>query len=529
MKSKVAIIVVDTFSSYATEYLGPSRIVAYLKQHNIDADLIYIKEDGKSDINDMVNKIPANANLIGFTIYDANLDLVNDISSELKKRNKNIITFVGSRFATLAGKLIFNDCPNIDYIILGDGEIVTYQMIIQYEENDLNFEKSPHIIARESTEKKIPAIVNIETMPRISREYLKSNKNSNFMSARITGSKGCTCNCSFCTLLDAKKTKCHRAWHGRSIDDIFDEIRDINKNYGVKSFSFTDNSFEDPDIIGKQRIKDFCELCKDYEQKLHFWCYLRADSFHESDVELIKLMESVGFTQVFIGFEAGNKEDLLLYNKRATVEDNKRTFKLFTENGIDIQSGFIMFNPYSTINRIQQNYEFLCSNNTIMFKQYYGHLMAYYGSEIYTKLLNDNLLDADYSYLNTLKYKFIDDDVKKVSDFIVNNIFDEHLEFFDDEYTTFQSTIAFIKALVPEIYEKYSNQINSYNLEIANIISDFFEIIYIKQDLFLAKSKINDFKEKLYNFYQKFNIFKFSILKERKVIQLIRESKMKRE
>lgn len=520
MRTKLNIVVLNK-DNFPVEHYGVSRIIAYLEMHKINAKLNYISFTSNTDIKDIIKNIPEEVNLLGFSLDILSAKDVYAICRQLKKERKDLIIFVGSWFASISAKFILDDCDAIDFVILGEGELTTYQIVLQFEEYDMDFEKLPHVFTRKTKTNKKHGVVNIETMPTISREVLIKNKNRPFVSARINCSSGCIGKCSFCTFtninLDAK-----RSWQGVCTDKIFKEVKTLNEDFNIKSFSFNDNSFEDPGLLGKQRINDFCKLVLQHKQKLHFWCYLRAETFTQSDIELIKLMKKAGFTQVFIGIEAGNKEDLLLYNKRATEEDNYRAFQLFTDNGIDVVPGFIMINPYSDKVRLKRNFEFLVFNKIFYLKLYYSHLWVYYGTKIYEKLLDDKLLDDKYSYIHVKEYRFVDSFTSQISQFFKRNFIEDDLDKQDDDLYAFTSTIALIKAIVPAELEVYSSEISKLYNDLSETLADFFSIIYLENDIPKAEKKVNSFKNKMNEIYLEKNKIKFKILKNKNILKLFK-------
>ena len=520
MKAEVALVIVDTFTSFDAEYAGPSRIAAYLRQHNISVSLIYIDMDnGINNADKLIEQIPVQANIIGFTIYNTNAKIIYTMCNALKKHNKNIFIGAGSQMATATSKLILDDCSDIDFIILGDGELTLHNLIIQYENNDYKFGISPHVVTRGNFEDKYPAVVDIETMPRISRDFFHNNKKQNFFSARMIGSRGCTARCSFCSMAN-QDIQNHSVWKGRPIEDVFDEIKEVHQQYGICSFSFTDNSFEDPGRLGKKRISEFCELCFKYPHNLHFWCYLRAETFKEVDVPLIKKMKKAGFTQVFIGMEASNNEDLELYNKNATVEDNYRAYKLFTGCGIDVVPGYIMFNPYTTKERLKDNFLFVKENKLAILKLYYRHLEIYYGTKIYHKVLSDNLLGNDFNYLDSTNYQFSDNHVMAISTFIKEHIVGSEIEKYDGDLQTLISTLSFINAVLPLEIDGLTDELTTYRNELAGEMADFFSILYIDNDICKAKQEWSHVSERMKNIYRKINKEKMRIFKNKEVLNL---------
>ena len=71
-----------------------------------------------------------------------------------------------------------------------------------------------------------------------------------------------------------------------------------------------------------------------------------------------KLVRS-GVYSVFIGIEAGNEADLKLYRKTATLTENALALRACKENEIFAETGFICINPYSTLDTLRQNVDFI--------------------------------------------------------------------------------------------------------------------------------------------------------------------------
>jgi len=336
----------------------------------------------------------------------------------------------------------------------------------------------------------------------------------------MIGSRGCTARCSFCSMANQDSQVSHSAWKGRPIDDIFDEIREINQQYGICSFSFVDNSFEDPGKLGKKRISEFCDLCFAYSHNLHFWCYLRAETFKEEDISLIKKMRKAGFTQVFIGMEASNSEDLKLYNKNATVEDNYRAYKLFTGCGIDVVPGYMMFNPYTTKERLRDNFLFIKDNKLAILKLYYRHLEIYYGTKIYYKVLSDNLLGDDFNYLDSTNYQFRDNFIMNISTFIKENVVGSEIEKYDGDLQTFISTLSFINAVLPMVTDGQIDELTRCRDKLAGEMANFFSILYIDNDICKAKQEWTYAAERMKNIYRQINKEKMKIFKNKEVLNL---------
>lgn len=156
MKSKISFIVLNTLSAYYAENVNPARIEEYLRFKNIPIILQQFNINDETIIKNIIKAIPKDVNIIGFSIYDINSKYVYKLAHLLKKRNPKYIIVVSSSFATTSSSLILNECDEIDLVILGDGEMTIYDLVLKIEENDLDFSNMPHVKTRNDVVVKSP-------------------------------------------------------------------------------------------------------------------------------------------------------------------------------------------------------------------------------------------------------------------------------------------------------------------------------------------------------------------------------------
>jgi hypothetical protein len=82
----------------------------------------------------------------------------------------------------------------------------------------------------------------------------------------------------------------------------------------------------------------------------------RADSV---DVEMFRAMRDAGLYLVYMGLESGNEEGLRTLHKQVSVEQNLRAVALLKEAELLFEFGFMMFDPGSTLDSVEQNLKFL--------------------------------------------------------------------------------------------------------------------------------------------------------------------------
>jgi radical SAM superfamily enzyme YgiQ (UPF0313 family) len=502
------------------EHMGTAYIAAYLEKMSIPSKCLIIRYDEDHiEYDAMLEQIDSEYDVYGLPLYDTTAEIVYEFCRKLKENNPNCKILVGGHLASTAYDLVFQDCSAIDFAILGFGEIPTYQ-IINALKNNTDISEIDSVIVRgaKNNNQKKPAMIDIKEIPWASRQYLERTIKAGSGSARICTSRGCVANCSFCSYNNYHNTSGGMRWQGRDMKDVYNEIIYLYETYGIRGFGINDGSFEDPESYGKDRIRELCELLLEYPVKFYFWYFLRAETFHEEDAELIQLMKKAGLAEAYIGIEAGNEQDLKLYKKRATTEDNRRCLKLFADNGVNVLLGFIMFNPFSTRETLKQNYDFLCSVNNWRAYAYVHKLTLYYDTTLYHKCKEAGLIGDRYSYLKPDNYDFVDKDAARIWEFVEKEFrtsvimrhYDTDLYFLDIFYHNISSVYTDIKT---KHHAKYTDLIDTMAYE----LQAFFKIVFVDYDLYKAKSELKILEEKFKNIMNGLYDLRYRILLNKSV------------
>ena len=201
---------------------------------------------------------------------------------------------------------------------------------------------------------------------------------------------------------------------------VVDEIEYIVKKYHKTRFTFTDNSYEDPNNdLGRQR-----EIAKEIIRRqlcIGYCVSYKTDFYKYCTTELMNLLLASGLYSIFIGFEAGNDEDLRLYRKACTVADNDAAIRFYkTFEDLNIVLGFINFNPYTTVEKLNANLAFLRRNEYACDLSYFtSKLTPYKGTQLFEKLQRDGILTGDI-YSRGYGYIYVDKEIEKLESYIFN-------------------------------------------------------------------------------------------------------------
>lgn len=480
------------FPSSQTENLGLGSIAAYLRKNNHEVILNCIhSEDIK---NGEYIKLFQECGLCGFTIYSMNAELVFTVANGLKKAYPKISICVGGFLATICAKQILKDCPSIDFIVLGDGEQSMLDAVVCLKTGgDLSL--LPHVVTRyDTTEKKADVIDITELTPPARDNMIHSLRYGNTI-AQISGSRGCCAHCTFCSAnYYAPK------WRGRPVEAIYKEICSINKKYGIKCFMFNDASLEDPGNLGIQRLHELCDRLIAGENHFAFRCFFRGDSLTNQN-DLLKKLRKAGFVQTFVGLEAANEKDLVIYGKKATVAQNKISIQLFRQNDIDVLIGFIMLNPYSTRESIRTNYLFLRDIRAFSYGNYISRIELDYDTVLYNRMLLDDLIKETYDYKHPFEYRFCDEYVDRTNAFLQGLDGVSDIMSADFEFNAAMQIVNNLKAICPHKSADDRRKFLMIREKISDELANYFSLVYLQQDLERALQEWPGFVHRITELY----------------------------
>ena len=486
-----------------------------LKRKKVDVDILSI--DYYESVEVVCHQLLP-YDLILFTLHVSNADQIYRISAELKKIKPQVTISCGGHLATDASDKILADCGEMDCVMLGDGECVAYNMVLALEENRPMHEVESVVTRNFKGDKKI-ATIDVTKMLWPARDLLSLAKIKGNYSARLSTSRGCCGNCSFCSV-NSINHKAGKSWQGRDALDIFAEIVAIYKQFNIRCFQICDGSFEDPGIIGNKRIEELCNLLIAYPVSFSFRCFFRAETFSKEDHELISLMRKAGFSIVYLGIESGCDADLKVYHKRATVHDNVNAIKIFQSSNITVLIGFIFFNPYSNEKSVKDNYHFLRENKCFRILHYINKIEVYYCTEIHKKLKNDNLLTSEFDYLHPYSYKFNNEKISELNEFLDREIRQSPIIALDMKLYEFLHLYTELETISPNINNEFDQEFSAIKDALSSELEKYFSF-YDDLDITRARHQKDEFIARMLHIYQRFETMKFRYLKKSYIRELL--------
>ena len=267
----------------------------------------------------------------------------------------NAKAIMGGVHPTYMYREVLNEAPWVDYIIRGEGEEITVNLLTAITNGTDEIERHNILGIAFLEEGRVvatpahPPISDLNTLtPDWSLldwdKYIYTPLNTRV--AVPNYSRGCPFRCRFCS-----QWKFWRKYRSRSPKHFVDEIETLVKDHQIGFFILAD---EEP-TINKSRFVALCQELVDRNLGVHWGINTRVTDILRDEKEL-PLYRQAGLVHVSLGTEAAAQLNLNLFRKETTIADNKKAVQLLRENGILAEVQFIMGLPNETPETILETY-----------------------------------------------------------------------------------------------------------------------------------------------------------------------------
>lgn len=295
-----------------------------------------------------------NCRIIGFYVDSENLWIIRRILLELKKTYPELFVVLGGPQVTGNPQLVLKRIPNVNCVIVGEGERPVSQIIKQIKESRLDYNTIRGVAYLNDSNDF--CFTGSQTMSRNLDDYPYPKRkdytlDENIIFDQISTGRGCIGKCAFCFEGDKQENVLRL----RSTENVIEEIDYVISNLGCQKFiSFLDDTF----IINPNRTKIICNhLIEKYNGNIKWFCEARVDILIKN-LELLPLMKKAGLIRIQLGGESGNQKVLDAYNKNMQVEQLIRVVKEIKKAGIpSVYINFIIGGALETLHTFNDTIE----------------------------------------------------------------------------------------------------------------------------------------------------------------------------
>ncbi|MGQ9454487.1 MAG: B12-binding domain-containing radical SAM protein [Armatimonadota bacterium] len=386
-------------SVYRTESVGLGYIASSLRQDGHKVEILDANISRLSTGRAIRHVLERDFGCLGITAMHDQWRFVVDVVKAVRShKKKDVLITVGGYLPTLAPDLLLYRCPELDFIVRGEGENVIREVLSCVERNE-DWRKVPGIAYLSDGEvvknPLPPAHSDLDSLPFPARDVLISNPW--LQRAPFSSSRGCFHRCVFCSIKEFYALLGHHGRRDRSPSNVVDEMEHVLSVTGISYFVFSDDDFIGPGEKCRARAYAIADEIISRGLRVRFSFECRAD---EVDRDLFKRLMEAGLDAVFIGLESGSESQLERFRKGTTVEQNRKAIDTVRELGLKMDVGFIMFDPYVTVDEIEENMKFIreLKLSVPMIK-----LKLYPGLPVIDRVREDGLLvesdlDLDYRF-----------------------------------------------------------------------------------------------------------------------------------
>ncbi len=326
------------------------------------ADLVLVQQRVWATIKHLVDKIQPE--LVGLSVMTFQRKTAKTIIELLRSLKPGLRIVVGGYDPSMAPKAY--TCSDVDFIVRGEGEI-TFRDLLRAIETDQGYEGISGLSYWEGNrfhhnpDRPVSGLDN--------REIRLPNRDARVLSGYtmlgrqvdvVETSRGCTFDCSFCSIIAMRG----RQFHTFSFDRVLDDIRDAQA-HGARAVFLVDDNI----TLNVSRFEALCRAI--IEARLNHLDYIvqaMTSAIANHAETLVPRMREAGFRYVFLGIENILEEDLNFLragSKNARREKGRnignaaiQAIEALHRHKMYVVGGLIVGNPGDTRQSIEANLEF---------------------------------------------------------------------------------------------------------------------------------------------------------------------------
>lgn len=400
---------------YTGDSLGLGYIAAVLRRDGHDVEMLDALVSNLRPDDLIREVVDREFDCLAITANHYHQNVLIQTVRQIRARKQDARIIVGGYLPTLSTKDLLTACPEIDIAVLGEGEVVASDLFGRLDRgeewrstNGIAYMSDGVLVANPSP---LP-VEDLDSLPFPARDgIVQTLRDRPVKLIRVLASRGCYHRCSFCCIHPFHAVSGIITPRLRSPEKVVDEIESTMALIGIKNFRFSDDDFIGPSPKTCEHALRLVEELRQRKLPITFEIECRADVVNE---DIMRPLKEAGLTEVFLGIESGSQSQLDRFNKHTTVEQNRRAIELLNNLGLRVRSGFMMFDPYVTIDELADNLRFLTETGIGNEKDYtttekpvlhkaWSKLALYPGVPLLQKaqadgLLKKNGMTVEYAY-----------------------------------------------------------------------------------------------------------------------------------
>lgn len=314
---------------------------------------------------------------------------------------------IGGHYASFEPAELLRHIPELDSVVRFEGEETLSEIVEQVEHPSL-WRTIPGIawLDRGTAVLNPPrqGRTHIDDFPEPDRRDIDYRR-QDLPTASVLASRGCPWKCSFCSIITFYEANGTVGRRRRNPIKVVDEVEHLVRERGARLILFQDDDF----LAGGTEAKAWAKgvageiVRRGLEQEMRWKIACRSD---EIRADLLAALVAAGLCHVYMGVEGGDEASLASLNKHLKPDVHLRAGAILRELDISFDFGFMLLEPWSTLQTARNNMEFLRTfTDDGWAVAGFCRTLPYVGTPIEKRLreegrLNGSSLEAEYRFVD---------------------------------------------------------------------------------------------------------------------------------
>ena len=326
---------------------GPLAVAAYLEREGHDVSIVdtIALDLSWRDIKSILRR--EEPEVIGISCVTKNAYLGMALAALCKEVLPDVVILAGGPHFSLCPELSLQICPEIDFAVVGEGEVTAAELLRALEERDddeqlrqipgLAFLRGGEVICTPTRQ----LVEDLDELPMPAYHMVPMDRYSlPFFGPGGMGagfSRGCTHSCTFCS----ENIQWQQTWRGRSPEWMVEELDLLVNRYGRLGYWMNDPSF----LHNPERIEGFIAKMQGKRLPIRFHMQVRADHVIR-DRALLPGLVDIGCKMAMVGVESHRQSTLDEWRKDETLSQIAEAAGHLHASGIPILMTCLMWGTY---------------------------------------------------------------------------------------------------------------------------------------------------------------------------------------
>lgn len=423
-----AVLSRTTYSAPVTLPIGPAYLAAVLEKAGYRVSIIDAVGEAIEQIRrtpcgrfniqglssaEIIDRLDPNARVIGLSMMFSQEWIEHrSLIRAIRAAKPEATIVVGGEHATAMPEFVLQDCPEIDYLVTGEGEVGFLQLCFAIFSGG-SVEDIGGLCRIDSAGRYVEGglsrrIAKLDELPQPAwhlcpvENYFIDNWTMGIAMGRnmpILATRGCPYQCTFCSNPSMWTTR----YLMRAPDDVVREIQFLIDRYRANSVDFFDLTA----IVKKEWIMEFCRTLK--SRGIGVTWQLPSGTRSEAlDEEALQAIFDAGCRYLVYAPESGSEETLQRIKKRLKLQKLRQSVRAAVAIGHTVKVNVIIGFPHEQWRHVLQTMGFVCQMavmgahdcNIAVFTPYPG-------SELYSQLQTEKSIEPpDDDYFRSLILQF---------------------------------------------------------------------------------------------------------------------------